>query len=129
MKNLILSIIALLFTGVFSSPSYAKWAKMGGNKKGTSYYVDFDRISKQGKYVHWWELGNRLKPNANGYLSNKAYKKGDCNLFRYKYLSHTNHKEKMGKGAGVSVTPKNPYWYYPFPKSSIETVLKSVCSH
>jgi hypothetical protein len=45
MKNQLLTIIALLFTGMFSSPSYAKWTKMGGNKKGTNYYVDFERIS------------------------------------------------------------------------------------
>ena len=90
--------------------------------------MDFEIISKQGKYVHWWELGNRLKPNADGYSSNKAYKKGNYKLFRYKYLSYTNHIERMGEGAGDSVTPKNPQWYYPFPNSSIEYLLKSICS-
>jgi len=128
MKNLLLIFTLLFSTVFFSSPSYAEWTKMGENKKETTYYVDFERISKQGGYVHWWELGDRLKPNANGYSSNKAYKKGDCRLFRYKYLSHTNHIEKMGRGNGETVTPKSSQWYYPSPHSSIESVLKSVCS-
>ena len=55
-----------------SSPSYADWIKMGENKKKTTYYLDFERISRQGRYLHWWELGDQLKPNANGYSSNKA---------------------------------------------------------
>ena len=127
MKNLP-TLNAILFIVTFSSPSYAIWTKMGENNKGTKYYVDFERISKQGGYVHWWELGNRLRPNANGYSSNKAYKKGECKLFRYKYLSHTNHIEQMGKGAGEIITPQNPQWYYPSPSSSIESVLKFVRS-
>jgi hypothetical protein len=128
MKPLLL-IFTLLFTSVFlTSPSFAKWTKLGKNKKETTYYVDFERISRQGRYVHWWELGDRLKPNASGYSSNKAYKKGDCKLFRYKYLSHTNHIKKMGGGNGETVIPKNSQWYYPSPNSSIASVLKSVCS-
>jgi hypothetical protein len=128
MKPLLL-IFTLLFTSVFlTSPSFAEWTKLGKNKKETTYYVDFERISRQGRYVHWWELGDRLKPNASGYSSNKAYKKGDCKLFRYKYLSHTNHIKKMGGGNGETVIPKNSQWYYPSPNSSIASVLKSVCS-
>ena len=73
---------------------------MAENKKGTKYYVDFEGISKQ----------------------------DNCRLFRYKHLRHTGHIEQMGKGAGETITPKNPQWYYPSPSSSIESVLKFVCS-
>ena len=34
----------------------------------------------------------------------------------------------MGRGTGVTVTPKNPEWKYPNPNSVKEVVLKSVCS-
>ena len=128
MKNLLLIFTLLFSTMIFPSTSYAKWTKVGVNKKGTTFYVDFERISKQGEYVYWWELGDRRKPNADGSSSNKAYKKGDCKLFRYKYLSHTGHIERMGAGTGEAITPKSPQWYYPSPHSSIEYLLKSVCS-
>jgi hypothetical protein len=42
------TLTAFLLLVTFSSPSYAKWVKVGENKKGTTYYVDFERISKQG---------------------------------------------------------------------------------
>ena len=128
MKKLIYVFTLLYSTVTFQSTSFANWTKIGKNMKETDYYVDFKRINRQGEYVHWWELGDRIKPNVNGYWSNKAYKKGDCKLFRYKYLSHTNHTEQMGRGNGEIVTPKNTQWYYPSPNSSIESVLKLVCS-
>ena len=127
MKKLITPTVFILIV-LFTLPSYAKWKQVGENKKGTIYYVDFERVSKRGGYVFWWELGDRLESNTNGYLSNKAYKQGDCKLLRYKYLSHTYHIEKMGGGNGETVTPKNSNWFYPSPNSSIEYLLKSVCS-
>ncbi len=95
---------------------------------GNTFYVDFERIRKHDGFVYWWELGDYLKPSPNGYLSGKVYKQGDCKLFRLKTLSGSFHKEPMGGGTGDSHSPKNPEWKYPPPNSSMETILKSVCS-
>ena len=128
MKTLTI-ISTLIFSVMFSSPSYADWTKVSESVDGDTYYVDFERIRKHGGYVYFWQLTDYLKPTIYGILSDKFYQQGDCKLFRFKYLSYSFHKEPMGGGTGDSISPKNPEWKYPSPNSSIETVLKSVCAY
>ena len=128
MKTL-LTIFTLVFTVMFSSPSYADWTKVTTSTDGDTFYVDFERIRKHGGYVYFWRLSDYLKPNKWGNLSAKMYKQGDCKLFRYKYLSFSYYKEPMGRGTlSTSSNPENPKWKYPPPNSSIEKILKKVCS-
>ena len=93
---------------------------------GVIFYVDFDRIRQHGGYVYYWVLGDYIKP-VEGDLSYKGYHQGDCKLFRYKYLSYSDHKEPMGQGTGKNLTPRDK-WTYPSPGSSGEINLKSVCN-
>jgi hypothetical protein len=95
---------------------------------GYTFYVDFERIRKHGGYVYWWDLTDYLKPTQPGHLSSKIYNQGDCKSFRRKGLSYSFHKEPMGGGTGDVQEPVKKGWKYPPPESSIETVLKSVCS-
>ena len=128
MKTL-LTIFTLVFTVMFSSTSFAGWTKLGQVSRFT-FYVDFERIRKHDGYVYWWDLTDYLKPSQEGNLSNKMYQQGDCKLFRYKYLSSSFHKEPMGGGTGENGLIPESYkdWKYPSPNSSMETILKSVCS-
>ena len=128
MLRTILILTTLLFTVLFSSPSYAKWTKVSENMSGDTFYVDFERIRKHGGYVYFWQLDDYLKPTKYGDLSDKMYRQGDCKLFRFKYLSLSFHKEPMGGGTGDTYSPKNPEWEYPPPNSAQETILKTVCS-
>jgi hypothetical protein len=126
MKSLLLIFTLLFSTLMFSSPSCAKWEKLTETVNGNTFYVNFERIKKQGGYVYFWVLGDYLKPK-DGVLSYKNYRQGDCKLFRHKILSWSFHKEPMGGGTGQSITP-NSVWTYPSPNSVGKTVLKSVCS-
>ena len=128
MKRLIILFTPVLLTIVFLSPSYAKWTEMGANVSGMTFFVDFERIRRHGGYVYWYDLIDLLKPDKDGDTSYKGYRQGDYKLFRYKYLNSSFHQKPMGRGTGVSVTPKNPEWKYPNPNSVKEVVLKSVCS-
>ena len=123
-------ILSLIFTVMFSSTSFAGWTKVTENSSGDTFYVDFERIRKHDGYVYFWNLIDFLKPNPFGGLPMKAYKQGDCKLFRYKDLSVSYHKEPMGGGTreDVPIPKKYQGWGYPEPDSIIETVLKSVCS-
>ena len=125
MKKLI--PILLCSTVMFSSPSYAEWKKVSEGVSGNTFYVDLERIRKNDGYVYWWDLVDLLKPTSNGFLSGKAYKQGDCKLFRYKYLSFSFHNEPMGGGTSHKEnTPED--WQYPSPDSSGEIILKQVCN-
>ena len=113
---------------MFSTPSYAKWEKVTEGVDGVTFYVDFGRMRKHDGFVYWWELQDLIKPDEDGDLSYKNYRQGDCKLFRYKTLSFSYHKEPMGGGTGDVHEPVKKGWKYPPPNSSIEAILKSICS-
>ena len=129
MKTL-LTITALVFTVTFSSPSFAEWKEVTESVKGTTFYVDFERIRKHGGYVYFWDLRDYLKPDKWGDMSSKIYNQVDCKLFRYKFLSSSFYKEPMGNGLGDAqeIIAKHKGWRYPPPSSAGETILKRVCS-
>ena len=126
MKTLII-FLALTFSVMFSSSSYAGWTKVGESVSGNTFYVDFERIRKHDGYVYWWELIDFLKPTS-GMLSGEIYKQGDCKLFRLKRLSVSFHNEPMGGGTGETVNEPDKEWRYPSPNSIKEVILKQVCN-
>ena len=113
---------------MFLSTSFADWTLMSTNKKGNNFYVDFEKIKKYDGYVYYWILDDLLIPDKDGDLSYLLYHQGDCKLFRYKTLSEEYYKQQKGRGDGVTNAPKNQEWTYPIPKSSLEIILKSICS-
>ncbi|MDC0921398.1 hypothetical protein OAQ13_00625 [Candidatus Pelagibacter sp.] len=129
MKKLFLLFVFSCSTFIFSNVSYAEWIKIAENTSGAEYYVNFKEIRKSNGYVYYWQLTDYLKPTSSGKLSSKIYVQGDCNIFRYAYLSATFHKKSMGKGEYVEpITPKFK-WTYPNPNSTTNLVLKTVCTH
>ena len=125
-----LTLLTILFLTVLSTPVFADWTKVSEGVNGDTFYVDFERIRKHGGYVYYWRLSDYLEPNKYGNLSAKVYFKGDCKLFRVKYLSFSLHKEPMGGGKpSTSSNKPDKEWQYPPPDSVIETVLKLVCEY
>ena len=142
MKRILAPIlIALTFTVMFSSTSFAGWKKVTDElqtikyaefvwKSVLTFYVDFERIRKSDGYIYWWTIMEREKaPLGTNELSFQSYAQGDCKIFRYKFLQYVAYEERMGRGRGRNITDKNPEWIYPTPNSSNETVLKSVCAY
>ena len=126
-KEITLGITLLFSTLMFASPAYADWEKIGKNFEGDTFYVDFDRIRKNGGYVYFWELGDWLKLTSDGYSSFKSYVQGDCEIFRFKYLSTSFHKQPMGEGSENTDSTPDTEWTYPPPNSVDEFILKRVC--
>jgi hypothetical protein len=128
MKSL-LTILTLVFSVMFSSTSFAEWTEVATNTSGSTYYVDLERIRKHDGFIYYWRLSDHLKPTKYGDLSSKVYHQGDCKLFRFKYLSDSYYKGKMGTGdkTGGSNKPDKE-WRYPSPNSTGEYILKLVCS-
>ena len=119
--------ITLFFSTMFASPAYADWENLGENENGTTFYVDFDRMRKNNGYTYYWHLVDRLEPSGTGILSYQVYNQGDCEMFRFKNLSFSFHKQPMGEGSGNADSPPNPEWMYPPPNTPIEIMLKRVC--
>lgn len=140
MKTL-LTIFTLVFTLMFSSTSFAKWTKVIKAVdysyfrwyEGDTFYVDFERIRKHDGYVYFWILVDHLTPKGNvsgaPTLSQTSYHQGDCKIFGVKQLTFSKHDEPMGRDTGYPYDHPDVEWGYPAPNSTMEVVLKSVCSH
>ena len=125
MKKLITTLTLLL---MFSSPSYAEWTKVSRGVSENTYYVDFDRMRKVDGYVYYWFLLDLLKPDYSGDFSYKAYRQGDCKLFRIKKLSNSYHTQPMGEGTPSIISNKpDAEWEYPIPSSVDGFFLNTVC--
>ena len=112
---------------MFSSPSYSEWTAIAKGSNLDMTYIDLDRIRKKDGYVYWWELMD-FKESAEGFLSIKRYKQGDCSLMRWKLLSGTAYKEQMGVGEGKLLLEKVSDWMYAPPTSANEIVMEYVCN-
>ena len=127
MKKMFLLLVFSCSTFIFSNVSYAEWIKITENVLGDEYYVDFKEIRKSNGYVYYWQLTDYSEPTSLGILSSKIYVQGDCNIFRYAYLSGTFHKKSMGKGEmKTNFTPKDE-WGYPSPNSMVEVMFNKIC--
>jgi len=123
----IIVITSLLFSILFSPPSFSKW-EIVKEGNGSAMYIDIERIRKIDGYVYYWELSDFQVPIMDGINSVRAYYKGDCKLLRTATLTYFWHKEQMGKGIAEEYTPPEQKWRYPPPHSSGETVLNFVCN-
>ena len=91
-----------------------------------TYYVDIAGIRKLGEYVYFWEVIDFSEPTKYGMMSGKIDIQGDCDLFQYKRLGVSLHKEPMGEGIG-KIFPVPDEWKYPTRGSAIEDILKTIC--
>ena len=126
MKNFILGF-TLLITLIFSSSFlYANWTLLGTNVRGDSYYIDLNKITEIDGYTYFFVLLDYIRPTKHGYSSVETYRKGNCKMFQYKYLSFSFYEKAMGVGrADFDNTPTN--WVHPSPNSGNETILRRVC--
>jgi hypothetical protein len=128
-KKITLGITLFFSTLMIASPAYADWEKVTENEIENTFYVDFDRMRKNGGYVYWWHLVDRLEPSDTGTLSYKVYNQGDCEMFRFKNLSFSYYKQPMGEGSGSTDSTPDTEWNYPPPNTPLEIILKRVCDY
>ena len=125
MQKLALAISVVFSLTIYSSASSTEWTKVSEKIEGT-YYVDIAGIRKLDGYVYFWEVINFSEPTKYGMMSGKVDIQGDCDLFQYKRLGVSLHKEPMGEGIG-KIFPVPDEWKYPTRGSAIEDILKTIC--
>ena len=120
-------LVTILFSMIFTFPSYGNWVKVGQSAdQQFTYYVDYNKVKKRGDYLFYWELEDYSKPDFD-FLSSLAYRQVDCSQFRFKNLSFIMYASNMGKGDASPVQPRNKGWIYPPPNSVSETSIEKVC--
>ncbi len=78
-----------------STNSFARWTRLWENVQ-SSFYVNFEKIKKRNEYVYYWQLGNFLNTHQR-ILVDQSTQTIFCKLLRYKSLSYSFHKVRMGK--------------------------------
>ena len=119
-------ILVIIFTFLFSTTSWGEWSYVTESVEGNKFYYDKDRIRKNGKYIYFWELQDRLKP-VGGDFSSTSYIQLDCSILRYKDLNETIYKKSMGEGEITSDGTPPDEWKYPKPESISEVMFNKVC--
>lgn len=125
-------LMTILFSVMFSSPSWSEWTKIEGN-----WYVDFDRIRNVDGYVYYWDLTEFPKPikkydklqKLHLILSWTRYIQADCKLFRMRTLVANEHKTLKATDRPFQTDQYNDKFEYLIPNSSGEMILKRVCNH
>ena len=126
--KILLTIFTLVFSMMFSSISFAEWAKVTRSVNGDTFYVDYGRIRTHDGFVSFWTLSDFLIPTKWGDFSTETYRQGDCNSFRFRNLRFVQYKKNMAQGLGDVYQPKNIKWIYPHSNSLNESILNIVCS-
>ena len=125
MKKLLL----LLFSLILSFNSYGEWTKTSEDIDGASFYIDFQTVKKlDNGNVVFWTLIDYIE-EVDGFMSNKMFWEGDCNLSRMKVLSLIHNEEPMGGGESVSLDglEVTDAWQYLPPDSIGYMNLEEVC--
>ena len=129
MKSLTI-FLALTFSVMFSSSSYAGWKKVGKKTQHATYYVDFEKIRKHSETIEFWVLADYAKSDKYGDWSWTVYYEGDCKLFRARILSDSFHPEPMGQGFPTSSSSEpDEKWTHISTNSPSGDALKSVCAY
>ena len=117
---------------MLSFNSYGEWTKTSKDMDGNSFYIDFKTVKKldNGNVVFWTLIDNIEEDD--GFMSNKMFWEGDCNLSRFKVLSLLQYEEPMGGGEIVSLDgliglEGADAWQYLPPDSIGYMNLEEVC--
>jgi len=120
---------------MFSSSSFAEWKLISENsERGIEFYIDTSSIKKNGQYVYFWKITNRLKPNQFGDLSNKNLYELDCSIPRKTkdlYIAYFTGPMGTGKQAGENTKEflDTKGWNYIKPGSMLEPLAEYACNN
>lgn len=118
-------LLILLFSILISFNSYGGWKKVGEDGLG-DWYLDKKLIRERSGYVYWWSLSDWVVPTAEGYMSFKVYKQGDCRTNRFKSLQAIWYNQPMAEGEGDVKIFQNEW---SSPTTYFFDDLKAVCKY
>ena len=122
MKN-----ILFIFLFSFSFSCFAEWEYVTESDEDI-YHIDFKKIRKEDGFYYFRVLTDLAAQDEIGNFSYKYFIKGDCALYRFKILSISFYKEKMGEGyIDTDYRYKFEDWSEPEDDSVMGIMLKSVC--
>lgn len=123
MKNLLLATLLL-----FSINGFAfNWEKVG-TTSNYDLYVDIDNITKNNKFIYFWELTDHFTAQEDGSFSDIVKYKADCAEGKKTLLAMTAYSQPMGKGSKLGDVIKTIN-LYPKPKTAGYVTMKFACNY
>ena len=71
------------------------WLQVTEGQNGHIFYVDLNSTYEKKSHIYFWQLINYNEKDEYGDYSAKILIKGNCNLFKFKWLKISYHKEIM----------------------------------
>lgn len=92
MKIYILTMLITLLPITFPSYSDDRWEYVGASIEGNKFYINLDSIKRDGGYVYYLSMHNRIKKDKWGSLSITSLKKVDCKNSKFQNLEINYYK-------------------------------------
>ena len=121
-------LLILLFSILISVNSYGEFTEIGTNKQGRTYYVDYDSITEDGRYINFWMLTDYVT-SSKGFMSDQVYMKINCKVLSYKPLKGTSYKGQMGKGEKKKRPISSSKWTYMVPNTIGYFMFTEICKY
>ena len=120
----------IIFFLFFQISVNAKFDKLFSGKDGSTFYVDFQTLSKNQEMRIITIMIDFLNPTENGDLSRTIKREINCQESMYRDLEVNFFYNNLGKGelSRGSGSVKNPKWIYSPPGGSGGAIIKIVCS-
>ena len=127
MFKFFLTLIFLLFSQIEVN---AKFDKLFSGKDGSTFYLDFQTLSKNQEMRIITIMIDFLNPNESGDLSRTIKREINCQELMYRDLEVNFFKENLGKGelGRGSGSVNNPKWVFSPPGGSAGAIIKIVCN-
>jgi hypothetical protein len=126
-KNLFATkkIILACLLATSAASAFTEWAKVAETDVGTSIYIDYKTIRKDGNLRMVWEITDLKQRNKDGEMSRRIRSEYDCKEERANVLSISHHTDGMTAGKTLGIwTYSTPAWSHIPPGSVTETILK-----
>lgn len=109
----------------------SEWTEVTKGKNGHTFFIDMKKLNETNNYVFFWQLINFYEKDEYGDLSAKIYVKGDCKVFKFKWLKVSYHKELMALDQVKEKTPVKlvSEWQFPRTGSTSHAVLEHACQN
>lgn len=120
-------LLPLMLLVVCCSAS-AEWVIVSTSDSAV-FFVDKDKIRRQGNIRRYWVLSNFLTEQKNGAWSWRSLDEINCKEETQRLIEMSMHTETWAKGETISIAKNNDQgWDQIPPGTVIENISKFVCS-
>lgn len=120
-------ILTLLLLTLTAAAWAEEWVKFFVTDAGDNIYYDPATIKKNGNLGRVWVIQDLKQRFKHGELSRHGLEEYDCKEEQRRFLSVSEHSERMAGGVVLTSELGSGTWLYIAPETPAAVLLKLVC--